>query len=100
MEKLTAIFRVKVRLPSENQIRYRHWSQARKLNESLKTGWWFALRSSPSETEKLMMITSHLARKPFETLSPLHSALMTGAIELGGSMDLSAPMGLKKLSSE
>jgi len=86
--KLTAVFLLNWKVPSENQIRYKHWSGARKFSVAAKVAWLQSLRSSPAGVEQLMTIISRLAQKPSETLLRQASVL---TMATGGSDGNAAP---------
>lgn len=74
----TVLLLVDFKIPSENQLRYRHWSKAREFAEAAKIAWQLSLVSSPSAAASLMTITSDLReQRPFETALPGRSELTT-----------------------
>lgn len=85
--KRTAVFVVDLKMPSENQIRYKHWTLARKYAQAVKHAWQSSLRSSPSaEVSALMTIISHLeGAKSFGTALRKRSELMTEIQESNSS---------------
>lgn len=92
----TAIFLVEFKIPSENQLRYRHWSKAREFAQAAKAAWLLSCRSSPSGIDSLMTIISALAPRPSETALRQASVLTMATGELNGSTELSKPVGQSK----
>ena len=93
-------------VPSENQIRYKHWSNARRIKEGAKLAWLSALKSSASECGNLMRIISSLAPNPSEMLLREASVLTTLTSAFAGESPRSlpsaqpAPLSVSKESNE